>query len=162
MDYCIQHLGVLSQDIRDEGVRRRVRHVLTSAATDTRRSYAGTALYALALGVGSERSPNDELRRLTIAACGAQTHSLARMSAMQLAGERGYREVLPAVRELLDGSHRDAVTDIVAVGTLRILSDMDDLSRLERMKTLGGQRLIPAVDVAIQRIESRANQGVKQ
>lgn len=162
VDYCIQHLGALSPDIRDEGVRRCVRRVLASAASDTRSPYAGTALYALAEGAEPGRSSEDEMRRLTVAACGAQANPLARMSALQLAGERGYREVLPIVRDLLDGSRRDAVTDMVAVGTMGLLGGKEDLSRLYRMKERGGQRLRLAVESAIQRIVGRSKQGVRQ
>ncbi len=160
-DYALQHLGALQKDDLDAQQRRNCRDVFVAAAKDIREPFAGTALYSLAAIEQMSKTQEAELRRLTVAACGAAANPLARMSALQLAGERGYREVLPVVRKLLDGSRRNAVTDMVAVGTLGLLGGREDLSRLERVKTCGGQRLRPAVEVAIRRIEERLKQEVK-
>ena len=160
-DYALQHLGALRKDDLDAQQRQNCRDVFVAAAKDIRESFAGTALYSLAATDQMSKAQETELRRLTVAACGAAANPLARMSALQLAGERGYREVLPVVRKLLDGARRDAVTDMVAVGTLGLLGGRDDLSRLERLKAQGGQRLRPAVETAIRRIEERLKQAVK-
>ena len=160
-DYALQHLGALQDDDLDAQRRQNRRDLFVSAAKDIREPFAGTALYSLASTEQMSKAQEAELRRLTVAACGAAANPLARMSALQLAGERGYREVLPVVRNLLDGARRDAVTDMVAVGTLGLLGGRDDLSRLERLKTRGGQRLRPAVETAIRRIEGRLKQEVK-
>ncbi len=160
-DYALQHLGALQKDDLDAQRRQNRRDLFVSAAKDIREPFAGTALYSLASTEQMSKAQDAELRRLTVAACGAAANPLARMSALQLAGERGYREVLPVVRNLLDGARRDAVTDMVAVGTLGLLGGRDDLSRLERLKTCGGQRLCPAVETAIRRIEGRLKQEVK-
>ena len=48
LDYCIQHLGAMVNEL-DDAARRRVREVLVSAARQTNLSYAGTALYSLGL-----------------------------------------------------------------------------------------------------------------
>ena len=160
-DYALQHLGALRKDDLDAQQRQNCRDVFVAAAKDIRESFAGTALYSLAATDQMSKAQETELRRLTVAACGAAATPLARMSALQLAGERGYREVLPVVRKLLDGARRDAVTDMVAVGTLGLLGGRDDLSRLERLKAQGGQRLRPAVEAAIRRIEWRLKQEVE-
>lgn len=160
-DYALQHLGALQKDDLDAQRRQNRRDLFVAAAKDIREPFAGTALYSLSAIGQMSKAQEAELRRLTVAACGAAANPLARMSALQLAGERGYREVLPVVRNLLDGARRDAVTDMVAVGTLGLLGGRDDLSRLERLKTRGGQRLRPAVETAIRRIEGRLKQEVK-
>ena len=160
-DYALQHLGALQKDDLEASQRQDVRDLFVAAAKDIRESFAGTALYSLSAIGQMSKAQDAELRRLTVAACGAAANPLARMSALQLAGGRGYGEVLPVVRNLLDGARRDAVTDMVAVGTLGLLGGRDDLSRLERLKTRGGQRLRPAVETAIRRIEGRLKQEVK-
>lgn len=160
-DYALQHLGALPKGDLDARRRQDVRDLFVAAAKDIREPLAGTALYSLSDDGQMSAAQEAELRQLTVAACGAAANPLARMSALQLAGERGYREVVPVVRNLLDGARRDAVTDTVAVGTLGLLGGRDDLSRLERLKTRGGQRLRPAVERAIQRIEERLKQEVK-
>ena len=160
-DYALQHLGALQKDDLEASQRQDVRDLFVAAAKDIREPFAGTALYSLSAIGQMSKAQDAELRRLTVAACGAAANPLARMSALQLAGGRGYGEVLPVVRNLLDGARRDAVTDMVAVGTLGLLGGRDDLSRLERLKTRGGQRLRPAVETAIRRIEGRLKQEVK-
>lgn len=160
-DYALQHLGALQKNDLDAQQRQNCRNLFVSAAKDVHEPFAGTALYSLAATEQMSKALEAELRRLTVAACGAAANPLARMSALQLAGERGYREVLSVVRNQLDGVRRDAVTDMVAVGTLGLLGGWDDLSRLERLKARGGQRLRPAVETAIRRIEERLKQEVK-
>lgn len=160
-DYALQHLGALQKDDLEASQRQDVRDLFVAAAKDIREPFAGTALYSLAAIGQMSKAQEAELRRLTVAACGAAANPLARMSALQLAGGRGYGEVLPIVRKQLDGARRDAVTDMVAVGTLGLLGDRDDFSRLERLKRCGGQRLRPAVETAIRRIEGRLKQEVK-
>lgn len=160
-DYALQHLGALRTGDLDAQQRRSVRDVFVAAAQSVREPFAGTALHSLAAAEQTSRAQEAELRRLTVAACGASANPIARMSALQLAGERGYCEALPAVRKLLDGTRRDAVTDMVAVGTLGLLGGRDDLVRLERLESQGGQRLRPAVETAIRRIEERLKQEAK-
>ena len=47
LDYCIQHLGAMVNELGEEG-RRRAREVLVRPAGQIRQPYAGTALYSLA------------------------------------------------------------------------------------------------------------------
>ena len=93
LDYCVQHLGALWPDLRDDVRRNRVRDLLVLTARDISNPCAGTALYSLAEGIGPGKD-DGLLRRLTLAACAKDANPLVRLSALQLAGERGYREVV--------------------------------------------------------------------
>jgi hypothetical protein len=93
LDYCIQHLGAMQGEITDDALRRRIREIFVFAARQTRQPYAGTAQYSLAEDKRASLSQKNELKRLTIALCKQDTHPVARVSAIQLAGERGYKEI---------------------------------------------------------------------
>ena len=155
LDYCIQHLGAMQNEITDDALRRRIREIFVFAARQTRQSYAGTALYSLAEDKRASLSQKNELKRLTIALCKQDTHPVVRISAIQLAGERGYKEILPILRETLSSSHRDAVLDIVSIGSLGLLGDESDLALLSRFSS--DTRRSVAVKAAIKRIKERAS-----
>lgn len=154
LDYCVQHLGALWPDLRDDVRRNRVRDLLVLTARDISNPCAGTALYSLAEGIGPGKD-DGLLRRLTLAACAKDANPLVRLSALQLAGERGYREALPSARAVLCGSRRDAVLDTVAAGTVGLLGDASDLKALENLRQKGGRRVRVAVDAAVARINDR-------
>ena len=154
LDYCVQHLGALWPDLRDDVRRNRVRDLLVLTARDISNPCAGTALYSLAEGIGPVKD-DGLLRRLTLAACAKGADPLVRLSALQLAGERGYREALPSARAVLCGSRRDAVLDTVAAGTVGLLGDASDLKALENLRQKGGRRVRVAVDAAVARINDR-------
>jgi hypothetical protein len=155
LDYCIQHLGAMQGEITDDALRRRIREIFVFAARQTRQPYAGTALYSLAEDKRASLSQKNELKRLTIALCKQDTHPVARVSAIQLAGERGYKEVLPILRETLSSSRRDAVLDIVSIGSLGLLGDESDLELLSQFSS--DTRRAVAVKAAIKRIRDRAS-----
>lgn len=157
LDYCIQHLGALYADGKETATLNRIRAALVAAARDVRTPCAGTALYALAARRGQSTSERDELRRLTVAALDPKADSLVRISALQLAGEKGWREALPVVRGILTADRRDAVTDTVAVGTLGLLGDEADLPLLDSVSARGGQRLKTPVESARKRIMERSS-----
>jgi len=115
LDYCVQHLGAMQGEITDDATRRRIREVLVGAARRAGQSYAGTALYSLADDRRATPAQESELKRLTLALCRSEANSAARIAAIQLAGERGYAEALPLLRDTLSGERRDAVLDIVAI-----------------------------------------------
>ena len=152
LDYCIQHLGAMVNEL-DDAARRRVREVLVAAARQTNLSYAGTALYSLADDRRATPAQKGELKRLTLALCGPDASSAARIAAIQLAGERGYSEVLPILRDTLSGAHRDAVLDIVAIGSLGLLGNAGDIALLSRYSS--DSRRAKAVEAAIKRIGER-------
>ena len=155
VDYAIQHLGALQRDLRDVEMVRRVRNALFDAASGIEKPYAGTALYALADARAMTDAESGRLRRLTVVACSPRANPLVRLSALQLAGQRGYREVLPDVRSVLRGARRDAVADTVAVGTLGLLGEASDVGLIESFAAKGGSRLAGPCVAAIERINGR-------
>ena len=155
LDYCIQHLGAMQCEITDDSLRHRIREIFVFAAHQTRQPYAGTALYSLAENKHASQSQKSELKRLTISLCKQGTHPVARISAIQLAGERGYKEILPILRETLSSSRRDAVLDIVSIGSLGLLGEESDLELLSKFSS--DTRRSVAVKAAIKRIKERAS-----
>ena len=154
LDYCIQHLGAMQGEITDDSLRHRIRETFIFAARQTRQPYAGTALYSIAQDKRASLSQKNELKRLTVALCKQDTHSVARVSAIQLAGERGYKEILLILRETLSSSRRDAVLDIVSIGSLGLLGNESDLELLSQFSS--DTRRSVAVKAAIKRIKERA------
>ena len=155
IDYCIQHLGAMSGSISDDLTKARIRETFVVAAKDLGETYSGTALYSLAEMPNKSKSESDELRRLAVAACGESANTIARISAIQLAGERGYLETLPMLRGILAGTRRDAVLDMTVVGSIGLMGDVADIQLLELFRSRGGRRLKPAIDAAVQRIRER-------
>ena len=160
VDYCIQHLGAMVGSVSDDPTKARIRETLVAAAEDIGETYSGTALYSLAEMPNKSKSESDELRRLTVAACGESANPIARISAIQLAGERGCRETLPMLRGILAGTRRDAVLDMAVVGSVGLMGDANDVQLLESFRARGGRRLNAAIDAAVRRIKERhsANQ----
>jgi hypothetical protein len=154
LDYCIQHLGAMQGGITDDALRRRIRALFVKAAGRTNQPYAGTALYALAEDASATPAHEAALRRLTLALCAPGANPVARIAAIQLAGQRGYAEALPLLLETLSAPRRDAVTDIVCLGSLGLLGDAGDLPPLRRFATMG-PRYATAAETAIHRIEER-------
>ena len=153
LDYCVQHLGAMQGEITDDATRRRIREVLVGAARRAGQSYAGTALYSLADDRRATPAQESELKRLTLALCRPEANSAARIAAIQLAGERGYAEALPLLRGTLSGERRDAVLDIVAIGSVGLLGDIGDIALLSRFSS--DSRRATAADVAVKRITER-------
>ena len=158
IDYCIQHLGAMANSVADDAMQARIRETFVAAAKNTNEPYAGTALYSLAELPQKSKDEGDELRRLTVGLCSASANQIARIAAIQLAGERGYREVLPTLRNVLAGGRRDAVLDMAVVGSIGLLGDAKDVQLLESFRSRGGRRLKTAIDAAVQRIKERGSQ----
>ena len=154
LDYCIQHLGAMLDELDEKG-RLRVRAVLAKAAKRTKLPYAGTALYSLAEDARATPAQDKELKGLALALCKPGVNNIARIAAIQLAGERGYAEALPVLRETLLGARRDAVLDTVCIGSVGLLGNADDIPILSRFSS--DSRRAAAVDAAIQRIKERAD-----
>ncbi len=117
LDYCIQHLGAMLDELDEKG-RLRVRAVLAKAAKRTKQPYAGTALYSLAEDSRATPAQETELKRLALALCKPEANHTARIAAIQLAGERGFADALPILRETLSAPSRDAVLDTVCIGSI--------------------------------------------
>ena len=154
LDYCIQHLGAMLDEL-DENGRRRVRAVLAKAAKRTKQPYAGTALYSLAEDARATPAQDKELKGLALALCKPEANHAARIAAIQLAGERGFADALPVLRETLSAPSRDAVLDIAAIGSVGLLGDVDDIPLVESVAARGGRRYAVAANAAIERIKDR-------
>ena len=156
IDYSIQHLGAMLDELDEKG-RLRVRAVLAKAAKRTKQPYAGTALYSLAEDARATPAQDKELKRLTLALCRPDVNNIARIAAIQLAGQREYAEALPVLRDTLSGEKRDAVLDTVCIGSIGLLGTADDIALIERFK--GDARRSAAVEAAIKRIKGREDIG---
>lgn len=154
LDYCIQHLGAMLDELNEKG-RLRVHAVLAKAAKRTKQPYAGTALYSLAEDSRATPAQETELKRLTLALCKPGANHAARIAAIQLAGERGFADALPVLRETLSAPSHDAVLDMVCIGSVGLLGNADDIPILSRFSS--DSRRAAAVDAAIQRIKERAD-----
>ena len=155
LDYCVQHLGVMQGGITDDALRARVHGVLVKAVRRKNMPYAGTALYSLAADRCATSAQNAELKRLALALCGSDANPAARVAAIQLAGERGYGEALPILRKALSSPRRDAVLDIVAIGSVGLLGDSSDIPQLSHFMKCDSRRA-PAAEAAIRRINERS------
>ena len=152
IDYSIQHLGAMLDELDEKG-RLRVRAVLVKAAKRTKQPYAGTALYSLAEDARATPAQDKELKGLALALCKPEANHAARIAAIQLAGERGFADALPVLRETLSAPSRDAVLDTVCIGSIGLLGNADDIALIERFK--GDSRRSAAVEAAIKRIKGR-------
>ena len=155
LDYCIQHLGAMQNGIADDALRRRVREVFLRTARQGKLPCAGTALYSLAADRRATPQQLEELKRLTLALCAADANTAARIAAIQLAGERGYGEALPILRKALSSPRRDAVLDIVAIGSIGLLGDSSDIPQLSHFMKCDSRRA-SAAGTAIRRINERS------
>ncbi len=156
LDYYIQHLGAMLDELDEKG-RLRVRAVLAKAAKRTKQPYAGTALYSLAEDARATPAQDKELKGLALALCKPEANHAARIAAIQLAGERGFADALPILRETLSAPSRDAVLDTVCIGSIGLLGNADDIALIERFK--GDARRSAAVEAAIKRIKGREDIG---
>ena len=154
LDYCIQHLGAMFDELDEKG-RLRVRAVLAKAAKRTKQPYAGTALYSLAEDARATPAQDKELKGLALALCKPEANHAARIAAIQLAGERGYADALPVLRKILSAPSRDAVLDTVCIGSIGLLGDVDDIPLVESVAARGGRRYAVAANAAIERIKNR-------
>ena len=154
LDYCIQHLGAMLDELDEKG-RLRVRAVLAKAAKRTKQPYAGTALYSLAEDARATPAQDKELKGLALALCKPGANHAARIAAIQLAGERGFADALPLLREILSAPSRDAILDIAAIGSVGLLGNADDIPLVESVAARGGRRYAVAANAAIERIKNR-------
>ena len=154
LDYCIQHLGAMLDELDEKG-RLRVRAVLAKAAKRTKQPYAGTALYSLAEDARATPAQDKELKGLALALCKPEANHAARIAAIQLAGERGFADALPVLREILSSPSRDAVLDIAAIGSVGLLGSAVDIPLVESVAASGGRRYAVAANAAIGRIKDR-------
>lgn len=155
VDYCIQHLGDLHNDASDARQRAAIYSTLVDAARKRHIDYSGTALYAIMQSDSLTPSQESELKRLTLDICKQDANQNARIAAIQVAGEKQYREVLPTLRDALANQRSDAVVEIVSIGTIGLLGDESDIPLLESVLQRNRRRYEVAVNAAMKRINGR-------
>ncbi len=155
VDYCIQHLGDLQNEAADDRQRAAIHAALVEAARKREIDYSGTALYAIMRPERLAPSQEAELKRLTLDLCKPDANQNARVAAIQVAGQKQYREVLPMLRDALANRQSDAIVEIVSIGTLGLLGDEADVPLLESVLQRNKRRYAVAVKAAIKRIRDR-------
>ena len=157
LDYCIQHLGIFQERLRDAGQLEDVRRCLRDAALRERYSYSGTALIALTRLPHPAEPDRAFLASRTVAIAGnASAHEAARITAMQIASELGHADALPAIRAAAESPEASVSLRTAAIGALGVSGDKADAERMKRL--LDGNpnpRLLPALNAALDRIGQR-------
>ena len=152
LDYCIQHLGALQEATATVEERNRIYDCLWRAALVPGASYAGTALIAL---THTPDEDDDRLHflneRVTALIYAEDTHPAARVTAVQIAAERGYAEVLPVLRRMAVDQSAAVPLRIVAIGALGTFREVEDGVLLARLRGEDpNPRLRPAIERAIE------------
>lgn len=155
LDYCVQHLGALQEATQDTQERARIYDCLRRASLVPGASYAGTALIALT----HTPNENDEQRhfvneRVAALLYAEDTHEAARVTATQIAAERGYTEMLPVIRRIATDASASVTLRVVAIGALGTFQQAEDVALLERLRDdTPNPRLRPAIERAIERCQ---------
>lgn len=156
LDYCVQHLGAVQEASADEKERSRIHACLQRATRVPGASYAGTALIAL-LHTPHE---DDDMRhfvneRVAALLYAEDTHEAARVTAVQIAAERGYTELLPVIRRIATDASAAVTLRIVAIGALGTFRQTDDVALLERLRVPPNARLSPAIERALKHCQGK-------
>lgn len=154
IDYAVQHLGALLDELPEDEVYTCAREALEGALHAHTRAYAGTAL--LALSADTHSIDEAHLRREgAILAYDDTANPLARMSALALAGEKRWPEVLSAARKIAENEREHYALAISALGVLGSLGDETDWARLNRLKPNLPQAMKKALSVAQDKLRAR-------
>ena len=97
-------------------------------------------------------STNDAMRVERVAALKNDVMNLLRNQEPPVAG---LAETLPVLRKALSSPRRDAVIDIVAIGSVGLLGDSSDIPRLSHFIKCDSRRAL-AAEAAIRRINERS------
>lgn len=157
LDYCIQHLGALQEQLDDPAQLDKIVRCIRSASLLDKESYSGTALIAMT----HQRNPSDDdkafLRTRTTAILeNSSAHEAARISAMQIASENGYVESLPTLRRVAESAAEPLANRTVAIGALGTFGEASDVALLRKLLAANpNPRLLPALNAAVERIEKR-------
>ena len=155
LDYCIQHLGAVQEASADEEERSRIYACLQRATRVPGASYAGTALIAL-LHTPHE---DDDMRhfvneRVAALLYAEDSHEAAKVTATQIAAERGYAELLPVIRRMATDESLPLTQRVVSIGALGRFGCPEDIELLEkRVVPDANPRLLPAVEAALKQLK---------
>ena len=157
LDYCIQHLGALQEQLDDPAQLDKIVRCIRSASLLDKESYSGTALIAMT----HQRNPSDDDKaflktRTTAILENSSAHEAARISAMQIASENGYVESLPTLRRVAESAAEPLANRTVAIGALGTFGEASDVPLLRKLLAANpNPRLLPALTAAVERIEKR-------
>jgi hypothetical protein len=161
-DYALQHMAPLCSRV-SPGARENIVRELLLAAEDVAQSYAGTALIALARiqqqhGLPLVTTLSDRIRNLLE---NPAANLLARISAVQLAGELRLAEAREAAQSIaLDGAQPE-VLRIAAVAAVGAIGSKESSLLLTAMANGENQRLRVAAAAAIRRRETLAEENLR-
>ena len=160
LDYCLQHLGAMSERVEEPSLRSELRDCLEEASREPSQPYSGTALIALT-HVPAPASPDRTflLARTLALASDPAAHPAARATALQIGAEQGFAGVLPHVRAILADSSQPATLHISALAALGALGDAADLARLDAFASAHPHpRFRPALDAARKKLSEKQRQ----
>lgn len=157
LDYCIQHLGALQEQLNDPAQLEQIRQCIQRASLLDKASYSGTALIAMTHQRNPSNDDNAFLKKRTLAIIGnPNAHEAASISAMQIASENGYMEALPFIRRIVESATAPIPNQTVAIGALGLFGDVSDAALLQkRLASTPNPRLLPALQAAAERIEKK-------
>lgn len=160
LDYCVQHLGALQEATADAAERARIHACLRRAALVPGASYAGTALIALTHTPGEDDEQRHFVNERVAALVYAEdTHLAARVTAIQIAAEREYTELLPVIRRIAADPSAPITLRAVSIGALGNFRRPEDAALLERLKASGlSPRLSPAIERALHRCKNPSSE----
>lgn len=160
LDYCVQHLGALQEATADAAERARIHACLRRAALVPGASYAGTALIALTHTPGEDDEQRHFVNERVAALVYAEdTHLAARVTAIQIAAEREYTELLPVIRRIAADPSAPITLRAVSIGALGNFRRPEDAALLERLKASGlSPRLSPAIERALPRCKNPSSE----
>ena len=160
LDYCLQHLGAMSERVEEPSLRSEIRDCLEEASRETSQPYSGTALIALTHDPAPASPDRTFLLARTLAlASDPAAHPAARATALQIGAEQGFAGVLPHVRAILADSSQPATLHISALAALGALGDAADLARLDAFASAHPHsRFRPALDAARKKLSEKQRQ----
>lgn len=160
LDYCVQHLGALQEATADAAERARIHACLRRAALVPGASYAGTALIALTHTPGEDDEQRHFVNERVAALVYAEdANPAARVTAIQIAAERGYTELLPVIRRIATDPSAPITLRAVSIGALGNFRQPEDAALLERLKASGlSPRLSPAIERALHRCQTPSSE----
>ena len=153
-DYCIQHLGDIVPEIRDEAGREKAIRVLWSATDERQGSIPGTGLIALFNLCGGKGVDRAQVAAKALAMVKDPGYGEpAKITALQIGAKLGEKTILPLARQLAQKATISLrVSAMACVGTLGNASDLDWLREYENATDI---RLKTSSQAAVKQLRAR-------
>ena len=156
-DYCIQHLGDIVPEIRDEAGREKAIRVLWSATDERQGSIPGTGLIALFNLCGGKGVDRAQVAAKALAMVKDPGYGEpAKITALQIGAKLGDQALLPLARKLAAGGA--IPIRMSAMACLGMLGDKSDLELLKASESSTDVRLSTAAQAAIKRLSVKRTQ----